>query len=234
MTELSWELSTLAQRIKQIHEHLKRNLDICYQHIDEKMRAAPYDSLKHLFDVTHIDNIKVLRALIYPSDDIQPLVKGSSKRRVHLDVIRRMNVLLLISGLDISPDELSILEQIYSESRMHGTRMESLYELVWIPVMDLSHQHWTDPMQKRFDELTSTMPWYSVYHPSIIDQVVVRFMKERWNFINKPILVVLDPQGKELSPNALHMMWIWGTTAFTFTSSRKQALWRDETYFQED
>ena len=59
--------------------------------------------------------------------------------QVHLDVLRRKNVLLLISGLDISPDELSILEQIYSESRMHGTRMESLYELVWIPVVDLSH-----------------------------------------------------------------------------------------------
>ncbi|KAL1824655.1 hypothetical protein ACET3Z_011433 [Daucus carota] len=297
MTELSWELSTLAQRIKQMHEHLKRNLDNCYRHIDEKMRAAAYESLRHLFDVTHIDNMKVLRALIYPRDDIQPLVEGSSKRRVHLEVLRRKNVLLLISGLDISPDELSILEQIYSESRMHGTRMESLYELVWIPVVDLSHvvhygttpghygtttgpygtttetlpmqkhtstqpedhslqsstsksisllssrnmvdpqnssavfkQHWTDPMQKRFDELTSTMPWYSVYHPSIIDQAVVRFIKERWHFRKKPILVVLDPQGKELSPNAIHMMWIWGTTAFPFTSSREQALWRDETW----
>lgn len=219
-------------------------------------------------------------------------------------MLRRKNVLLLISGLDISADELSILEQIYSESRIHGTRMESLYELVWIPIVDLSHvthpgttpgtygtttgpygtttgpygtttdtfplqkhtgnlpedhslhssnsktmsvfssknlmdpqnysavfkQHWTDPMQKRFDELTSTMPWYSVYHPSIIDQAVVRFVKERWHFRKKPILVVLDPQGKEVSPNALHMMWIWGSTAFPFTSSREEALWRDETW----
>ncbi|WOG96410.1 hypothetical protein DCAR_0415745 [Daucus carota subsp. sativus] len=276
LTELSWELSTLDQRIKQIHEHFKKSLDICYQHIDEKMRAAAYESLRHLFDMNHVDNMKVLRSLIYPRDDIQPLVEGSSKRRVHLDVLRRKNVLLLISGLDISADELSILEQIYSESRMHGTKMESLYELVWIPIVDLSHvlnyrmqkhtstlpedhslhssnsktmsqfpsknmmdpksssaifrQHWTDPMQKRFDELTSTMPWYSVYHPSIIDQAVVRLVKERWHFRRRPILVVLDPQGKELSRNSLHMIWIWGTAAFPFTSSREESLWRGETW----
>ena len=52
--------------------------------LDEKMRAAAYESLRHLFDVTHIDNMKVLRALIYPRDDIQPLVEGSSKRRVRM------------------------------------------------------------------------------------------------------------------------------------------------------
>lgn len=50
--------------------------------LDDKMRAAAYESLRHLFDVTHIDNMKVLRSLIYPRDDIQPLVEGSSKRRV--------------------------------------------------------------------------------------------------------------------------------------------------------
>lgn len=195
-------------------------------------------------------------------------------------------MLLLISGVDISPDELAILEQIYSESRdqnrLLGTRIESLYELVWMPIVDLSHigqygvsripelsypthkrnvtmledtmrsssstgpllptkyasdpqnalfnQYWTDAMQKRFEEIRSTMPWYSVYHPSIIDQAVVRFVKERWHLRNKPILVVLDPQGRELSPNALHMMWIWGTTAFPFTSAREEALWREETW----
>ena len=30
--------------------------------------------------------------------------------------------------------------------------------------------------------------------------------KEVWHFRNKPILVVLDPQGKAVSPNAIHMM----------------------------
>jgi len=41
---------------------------------------------------------------------------------------------------------------------------------------------------------------------------------------------VLDPQGKVVCPNALHMMWIWGSSAFPFTSLREESLWKDETW----
>nr|KAJ0201420.1 hypothetical protein LSAT_V11C600304160 [Lactuca sativa] len=71
--------------------------------------------------------------------------------KVSLEVLRRRNVLLLISGLDMSREELSILEEIYNESRIHGSRTNALYE-------------------------------------------------DRWHFRKRPILVVLDPQGRELSP----------------------------------
>ena len=137
--------------------------------------------------------------------------------------------MLLISGLSISQDELSILEQIYNESRVSGNRMENQYEIVWIPVVDPSVV-WTDAMQNRFETLQTTMTWYSVYTPKLIEKAVIRFIKEIWHFRNKPILVVLDPQGKVVSPNAIHMMWIWGSTAFPFTSLREEALWREETW----
>ena len=149
--------------------------------------------------------------------------------QVNLDVLRRKNVLLLISGLYISQDELSILEQIYNESRQNGTRLENLYEVVWVPIVDPTLQ-WSDPMQKKFETLKSTMPWYTVHHPSLIDRAVVRFVRERWHFRNNPILVVLDPQGRVVSPNAIHMMWIWGSNAFPFTSLREEALWKGETW----
>ena len=138
-------------------------------------------------------------------------------------------MLLLISGLDISNDELSILEQIYNESRQHGTRLDSQYEVVWIPVVDHSVR-WSDPMKDRFESIQSAMPWFTVYHPSLIEMAVIRFIKEVWHFRNRPILVVLDPQGKVVCPNALHMMWIWGSNAFPFTSSREESLWREETW----
>lgn len=138
-------------------------------------------------------------------------------------------MLLLISGLDISHDELAILEQIYSESRVHPTRMDNQFELVWIPIVDRSLQ-WTDAMQRQFETVQSTMPWYSVYHPSLIDRSVIRFIKEKWHFRNKPILVVMDGQGRVLCPNAIHMMWIWGSAAFPFTSTKEEALWKDETW----
>ena len=149
--------------------------------------------------------------------------------QVNIDVLRRKNVLLLISGPSIPHDELSVLEQIYNESRVSGNRMENQYEIVWIPVVDRSVV-WTNEMQDRFETLQATMPWYSVYTPKLIHRPVIRFIKEVWHFRNKPILVVLDPQGKVVSPNAIHMMWIWGSTAFPFTSLREEALWREETW----
>ena len=74
------------------------------------------------------------------------------------------------------------------------------------------------------------MPWFSVHEPSIIERSVIRFIKEKWNFTKKTILVALDPQGKVSSTNALHMLWIWGNQAFPFTSEREEALWKTESW----
>ncbi|XP_065880033.1 protein SIEVE ELEMENT OCCLUSION B [Euphorbia lathyris] len=228
-TTEAWELSTLAHKLQNIYEHLRQQLSKCHQHIDEKRNVETYQMLLNLFDTIHIDNMKILKALIYSKDDVQPLVDGSTKRRVNLDVLRRKNVLLLISGLDISHDELSILEQIYNESRIHATRLESQYEVVWIPIVDRSVPY-TDAMHKQFEALQATMPWYTVNNPTIVEKVVIRFIKEVWHFRNKPILVVLDPQGKVVCPNALHMMWIWGSNAFPFTTFREDSLWKEESW----
>lgn len=152
-------------------------------------------------------------------------------KQVGLDVLRRKNVLLLISGLDFSHEELLILEQIYNESRVHATRLENRYELVWIPVVDrLTSDQMTEQQQRQFENLRDTMPWYSVYHPSLISKAVLMFVRNEWKYKNKPILVVLDPQGKVACPNAIHMMWIWGSSAFPFTSSKEEALWREESW----
>ncbi|KAJ6302280.1 hypothetical protein OIU77_016379 [Salix suchowensis] len=85
-------------------------------------------------------------------------------------------------------------------------------------------------MNEKFKSMQSSMPWFTVYHPSLIEKPVIKFIKEVWHFRSRPILVVLDPQGKLVCPNALHMMWIWGSNAFPFTSLREESLWRDETW----
>ena len=138
-------------------------------------------------------------------------------------------MLLLISNLDISLDELSILEQIYNHNKPQGltSRVDSPFEVVWIPIVDRSIQ-WTDPMQRHFENLKSNMPWYSVHDPTYIGKAPVRFIKEKWHFRNRPILVVIDPQGKVVSPNAIHMMWIWGGIAYPFTTVREADIWREE------
>ncbi|XP_043726165.1 protein SIEVE ELEMENT OCCLUSION B-like [Telopea speciosissima] len=228
-TTEAWELSSLAHKVNNIHDHLLKQLALCYQHIDEKKHAEAYLTLVRLFETIHIDNMKILKALIYAKDDLQPLYEGSTKKRVGVEVLRRKNVLLLISDMDISQEELSILEQMYKESRDQPSRPESQYEVVWFPIVDRTLP-WTEAKQKEFDRLQSRMPWYSVHHPSLIDPAVIRYIKDVWHYNKKPILVVLDPQGRVVSPNALHMMWIWGSLAFPFTSMREEALWKEESW----
>lgn len=138
-------------------------------------------------------------------------------------------MLLFISDLDLSHEELSMLQQMYVEAKENPTRAESQYEVVWLPVVDRSTP-WDETKQKNFETHQLLMPWYSVYHPSLLEMAVIKYIKEVWQFKKKPLLVVLDPQGKVANPNAIHMMWIWGSLAFPFTSAREEALWKEETW----
>lgn len=142
-------------------------------------------------------------------------------------MLRKKNVLLLISDLDISIVELSMLDQIYRESRQNKTRAESDYEVVWMPIVEPT---WTEEKQTKFEALLGLMPWYSVAHPSLIESAVIKYVRQVWNFIKKPLLVVLDPQGKVVNTNAVHMLWIWGSLAYPFTSAREESLWKEETW----
>ncbi|KAJ7957669.1 Protein SIEVE ELEMENT OCCLUSION B like, partial [Quillaja saponaria] len=228
-TTEAWELSSLAHKVNNIHSHLKKQLALCYKHIDEKRQNEAFQRLVDLFNTPQIDNEKILKALIYNKDDQLPLFEGSTKRRVSIDVLRRKNVLLFITGLDLAQEELMILDQMYQESRQDPTRAESEYEVVWLPVVDRTIP-WNEVKQNKFDNMQLMMPWYSVFHPSVLEPTGIRYIKEVWHFNYKPTLVVLDLQGKVVNPNAIHMMWIWGSLAYPFTSSREEALWRDETW----
>lgn len=226
-TAEAWELSSLAHKVNNIHSHLRKQLNLCNQYIDEKKHIEAYQLLVHLFEIAHIDNMKILKALINPKEDPLPLYDCHQKKRVSIEVLRKKNVLLFITDLEIPHEELSILLQMYSEARQHPMRPESQYEVVWLPVVDRSTP-W-DP-ENLFVSLQSVMPWHSVIHPLQIDPAVIKYTKEVWHFNKKPLLVVLDPQGKVANLNAIHMMWIWGSLAFPFTSAREESLWREETW----
>lgn len=221
-----WELSSLAHKETNIHEHLQKQLDLCLQYIDEKKHLEAYQNLVRISETLHLDNMKFIRALISTREDIQPLYDGTSKMTVHLEILKRKHVLLLISDLDISHEEVMILDNLFKESQQ---RPEIRYEIVWIPIIDQSIQQHNKNKHK-FEELKQLMPWFSVYDPSIIELSVIRYIKEKWNFKKKTILVALDPQGKVSSTNALHMLWIWGNLAFPFTSEREEALWKTESW----
>ncbi|KAL0920971.1 hypothetical protein M5K25_007992 [Dendrobium thyrsiflorum] len=225
-TTEAWELSTIAHKLANIHGHLTKQLELCNKYIDGKRHHEAYQTLVRLFETIHIDNMKILRALIYSKDDL-PLFDSFTKKRVGVDVLRRKLVMLFISDLDISHEELFILVQIYQD--IHHSKIERNYEIVWLPVTD-RYQPWTEDREDDFNRLASNMPWYRLHHPSLLQPAVIRYIRDVWHFEKKPILVVLDPQGKVVCPNAIHMIWIWGSLAFPFTSGREEALWKEETW----
>ncbi|KAK2632608.1 hypothetical protein EUGRSUZ_L01341 [Eucalyptus grandis] len=156
--------------------------------------------LMRLFDEIHLDNLTMLKHLIYAEDDIQPLV-----------------------------DDMELLDHIYRESR---ARPENQFEIVWLPIVDIAPKSaaWDMTHQQIFETLQSIMPWYTVHHPSILEPAVIKYIREEWRFSKSIIIVALDPQGRLASPNALHMIRIWGTLAFPFTKEREEALWREESW----
>ena len=104
-------------------------------------------------------------------------------------MLKKKNVLFYISALDITIDDILILKPIYE-----GIRKEDKYKIVWIPIVE----QWNDELQKKFEMLRSKMPWYVVQYFSPV--VGIKFIKEEWNFKNKPILVVMNRQGKVEHP----------------------------------
>ncbi|KAI7996495.1 Protein SIEVE ELEMENT OCCLUSION B [Camellia lanceoleosa] len=223
-TEQDWDLSSLAQKLTNIHNHLQKQLDLCLQLSGWDIER--FQRLEHLFKTTHIDNQKILKALIYTKDNQLPLVDGSTKRRVSIDVLVRKNVLLLISNLDFSHEEHFILGQMYTKSRQHPT---TTYEVVWFPIVDRTTT-WDEVEQRKFKSIQVSMPWFSVHHPSLLDPTAIKYIKEFWHFNKKPLLVVLDPHGKVVNPNAIHMCWIWGNMAFPCTTFTEEALWEGSTW----
>ncbi|KAF7806007.1 protein SIEVE ELEMENT OCCLUSION B-like [Senna tora] len=228
-TSESWELSSLAHKMSSIYDRIRAQLAICNQYIDEKRHIEAFENLKRLFETIHIDNMKILKALIYAKEDPPPLIDCTNKTKVTLEVLRRKHVLLLISDLDLPQEELIILDNLYKDARSRST--EAHYEMVWIPVVD--RVSWNDFNQQKFEHLQSLMPWYSVRDPLMIEPAVIKYIREVWNFTKRAILVALDPLGRLSSPNALHMIWIWGNLAFPFTREKEESLWKMEVWTLE-
>ncbi|KAK9926763.1 hypothetical protein M0R45_023976 [Rubus argutus] len=220
-----WELSSLAHKLKNIFEHLTSELDNCRRYIVEKRYDEDYKNLVQIFQSLHLDNMKSLRALISHKDDIQPLVVGTTKVRYNLEVLRRRHVLLLITDLSLSYEEIVILDHVYKEQQ---NRAEVEYEFVWLPIVDATV--WDDLKREKFEDLKSKMTWYAVHDPLIIEPPVIKFIRDYWHFDKKMIIVSLDPQGRVSSENAFHMLWIWGNVAFPFSDEREKTLWNAESW----
>ncbi|KAJ0075374.1 hypothetical protein Patl1_33335 [Pistacia atlantica] len=214
-----------AYKVSKVHSDLEEQLN----ELKETIRSnEASQTLERLMKKVYTDNIEVMTELIYAKEDQLPLLEGDTETRASIQVLKSKIVLLLISDMYITDEELFILKKMYRESHNDPTSVGSQYEMVWIPVVDRSNP-WTHAKQDQFETNQLRMPWYSVYHPLMIDIAVIMYIQEVWQFKKNPIIVVFDPQGQVINSNALPMIRIWGGPAFPFTSSKETELWAGAT-----
>nr|GMD13296.1 protein SIEVE ELEMENT OCCLUSION B-like [Ipomoea batatas] len=168
------------------------------------------------------------RALNQSSQEISK-IKHQIKRKHSLDFLRRKYVFLLVSDLEIPNEVVSMLRHMYHDSKQDPSRPESQFEVVWLPIVD-RRSAWTEAKDRQFQAMYGSMPWFSVSHPRNIDDAVFGYVKEVWGFTHKPLLAVVDPQGKLVNVNAFPMFWIFGSVAFPFTKSKEEALWNETSW----
>ncbi|XP_057494097.1 protein SIEVE ELEMENT OCCLUSION C isoform X2 [Actinidia eriantha] len=219
-TIASWELSSLVCRLSTISTRLRHQVDIFYQLIETKMHYK----LLNLFKENRTDNQEVLEMLFALKDDL-PLKDCSSQAKLGVSELKNNVVMLLITRAELLPIEVLLLlvQQIFDRAKLDRS-----YEIVWVPIA--SSDTWTCAEEESFDFLSNSLPWFSIRQPWLLSSIVVKFIKQEWNFNEDPLMVVLDKQGMVTNSNAVDMTLIWGARAYPFSISRENELWEEQTW----
>ena len=126
--------------------------------------------------------------------------------------MKNKHVLFLVSDLDISIEEINVLNRLYLKNNQR-------YEIVWLPIVNASVYDIA-----KFSWLKQFMKWGTV-NPSKIGPVATEYIKKEWDFVKAPIAVSMNTEGEITCQNALPMLWTWGNLAFPFTETRERDLW---------
>ncbi|XP_057812419.1 protein SIEVE ELEMENT OCCLUSION B-like [Salvia miltiorrhiza] len=218
----TWSVTTLHQKITTIQTSFQTHYDACSIHIAEKKQIRYVEKLKTMFGQTtvYIDNQKILQTIMKKKDGLHPLSCGPQvETKISVEALKGKTVLLLISDLEISIEEINQIKYFYKERK----KSECHYEIVWLPIVEKIEE--TKEFDDRVVELKCSMPWHSLEHPRLIKQGFVKYVREEWRYSKKSIMVSIDQRGKVAHQNALHMMWTWGNAVYPFTHRREAELW---------
>ncbi|KAK6924649.1 Sieve element occlusion, N-terminal [Dillenia turbinata] len=224
LTEQSYKekfelLNTLITTIKEVVEliihYLKTKYPLCVGYIDDYMaQMKMYAKLVQTIESSR-DPINILSALINNTkDNIALLFDGSTRKNVQIEVLKGKNIIFLISDLDFQNEELVKLCDIYPKEKKN----DSQYEIIWLPMVDVSIQlpmvdvpiHWDEATWKKYEQLRLKMKWLSIDNPSLINPLGIKYIKEKWQFVKKTILVAVDKQGNVVNQNAIHIVQVLG------------------------
>ncbi|KAI5349986.1 hypothetical protein L3X38_002877 [Prunus dulcis] len=232
--DMQYNLSKFLQKIQFILANLRGQLAVCKREIEDQGKTTAegkeeylttelmkntefhwqvpesmhdIDIIPYSAEVTLAEVLHAFKDLVFPDDNVQPLIDGSTKEQVDIEVLSWNSLFILFSSLDISEADISILKPVYEETK----KEDNNYKIVWIPIVD----KWTDALREKFVVLMSKMPWYTLqyFEP---DAACVSKIKEEWHFKDKPMVVVMDSEGEIKNTNALPWIQKYGIKAFPF------------------
>ncbi|XP_077226691.1 sieve element occlusion protein [Tasmannia lanceolata] len=218
---VTWELWSLVHKVCNLHDHLRKQLDVCEQYIEGEL----YQRLLHIFEETHNDNEEVLNTLFSRKEGLLNC-SGFTQEKFGIEVLKSKEIILLVSKLDISQEKLLfILHQTYDHP---NHKANGSYEIVWVVLPNSIS--WTRAEEKAFHQLANTLPWYSISQPWSLRRAVVNYILKVWHLDNDLLMVVLDQKGRITCRNAMDMILIWGLVAYPFSTSREEQLWDEASW----
>ncbi|KAG7026205.1 Protein SIEVE ELEMENT OCCLUSION B [Cucurbita argyrosperma subsp. argyrosperma] len=181
-------LNDLSDKIANVLNELEKHLNaIREQHAEVDLFRWLVDHIEHY----HTDITLVVSKLLSGKTETNPLIDGSTLREVSVqESLSGKNVILVISELNISNDDIEALHHVYERLKTdHKT-----YEIVWIPIIPASY-HAED--LKRYEYLRSIMKWHSI--PFTTKIAGMRYMEERWQLREDPLVVKQEFAKKKLA-----------------------------------
>ncbi|KAI9123089.1 hypothetical protein K1719_005978 [Acacia pycnantha] len=206
------ELPHFGQKINIILRKLRKQVSLCRQQIEE---ANYFKILRNMFQ-TPTEIMEVFKVLIFWKDVPEtPIYDGATKTLVSFEALRKKNVFLFVSTLDITDEDISILRPVYEK-----IKTDNRYKIFWVPIVE----EWNEALTKKFENLKTKMPWFVLHHFGSIKGF--KFIEKEWNFKMKTMFVPMSPQGKILNRNvnAFRLLQSWGLEAFPFTDKEEERL----------
>ncbi|KAL3727812.1 hypothetical protein ACJRO7_032540 [Eucalyptus globulus] len=205
------ELKNLVSSVSHLKSTVLQKAEGCKRGIAQMEEYQKY-AKKVEAPVDIVDFLKSLLAAKASSRD--PIVTGPNNTPVKLESFRKKKGLLIISGLEISADDAATLKRIHDHLKHSQTEKETHYEFVWIPIRDAKPPNNSEALFK------SLMPWALKVDPRKMNVLAPKYIETEWGFQRETMVVVLDSLGSVENLNFMHMVRIWGTSAF-------QGTWKD-------
>ncbi|KAF8016400.1 hypothetical protein BT93_H1801 [Corymbia citriodora subsp. variegata] len=208
---LGQDLWTFSDRVTMKYESFKQEVENLRERHAEQIS---YQKIKKIFKRC-TDIVELMAALFCTKNDFSTVYHCCKRTTVTVEKFKSKNVMLLISDLNLSDEDLGTLTSIYSECNFQCSN----YKIMWVPIVE---EH-NEVMQKKFLDKRSEMRWYT--SNSMVSKSAAKFIRKKWQFRQQTKVVVLNQQGKVVNMDAMAMIRLWGKEAFPFTESKGKELW---------